>query len=535
MPIEPRHREMSVRILVADPIAEEGIAILRGVADVDVITKQAPDELLRRIPDYDALVVRSETKVTAPVIEAGTRLRAIGRAGVGVDNIDVEAATRKGITVVNAPTGNTIAATEHTIALLLALARNVPQAHLALKAGRWDRAKFTGVEVRNKVLGILGLGKIGTEVARRALGLQMRVVGYDPFVSEDHARNLGVEYADFETVLRVADFLTVHIPLSNETRSLIGEAELAKMKPTARVINVARGGIIDEEALYRAVEEGRIAGAAVDVFSHEPTTDNILLKSDKIIVTPHLGASTEEAQVQVAVDVAEQIVDIFQGRPARYAVNLPHVPAETLKALQPYLPLAEALGAMAAQLAHGQVTGVTITYEGEVADHDTALLKAALIKGLLRASSEDQINFVNAAFIARERGLRITEQTTVETENYTSLLRVAVDRQGEKTIVAGTVLRGEPRVVQINDYNQMDIAPVGTLLLCHNTDRPGVIGRVGTLLGQRDINIAFMSVARDHPRGRALMIVGVDEPISDEVLNEVRALDGIDDAVVVNL
>ncbi|GIW06453.1 MAG: phosphoglycerate dehydrogenase [Dehalococcoidia bacterium] len=524
-----------MRILVADPVAEEGVQILRGVADVDVITKQTPEQLIQRIPAYDALVVRSETKVTAPVIEAGTRLRAIGRAGVGVDNIDVEAATRKGITVVNAPTGNTIAATEHTIALLLALARNVPQAHMALKQGRWDRAKFTGVELRNKVLGVIGLGKIGSEVARRAIGLEMRVIGYDPFVSEDHARNLGVEVADFDTVLRMADFLTVHIPLSSETRSLIGEKQLAMMKPTARIINVARGGIIDEEALYRAVEEGRIAGAAIDVFSQEPTTDNILIKSDKIIVTPHLGASTEEAQVQVAVDVAEQIVEILNGRPARYAVNLPLVPAETMKALQPYLPLAEALGAMAAQLAHGQVSGVTVTYRGEVAEHDTALLKAAVIKGLFHASSEDQINLVNATFVARERGLRLTEEKSTNSENYTSLIRVAIDRQGEKTVVAGTVLRGEPRVVQINDYDEMDIAPVGTLLLCHNTDRPGVIGRVGTLLGQRDINIAFMSVARDHPRGRALMIVGVDEPISDAVLNEVRALDGIDDAVVVSL
>jgi D-3-phosphoglycerate dehydrogenase len=524
-----------VRILVADPVAEEGVQILRGVADVDVITKQTTDELIRRIPDYDALVVRSETKVTAPVIEAGTRLRAIGRAGVGVDNIDVEAATRRGITVVNAPTGNTIAATEHTIALLLALARNVPQAHMALKQGRWDRAKFTGVELRNKVLGIIGLGKIGTAVARRALGLEMRVVGYDPFVSEDHARNLGIEFADFDTVLRVADFLTVHIPLSNETRSLIGEAQLAMMKPTARVINVARGGIIDEEALYRAVEGGRLAGAAIDVFSQEPTTDNILISSDKIIVTPHLGASTEEAQIQVAVDVAEQIVEILHGRPARYAVNLPHIPAETLNALQPYLPLVESLGAMASQLARGQVSGVTVTYRGEVAEYDTALLRAALIKGLLRASGEDQINLVNAAFIARERGLRLTEEKSSTSENYTSLIRVAVDRRGDKTVVAGTVLRGEPRVVQINDYEQMDIAPTGTLLLCHNTDRPGVIGRVGTLLGQRDINIAFMSVARDHPRGRALMIVGVDEPITDDVLKDVRALDGIDDAVVVSL
>ncbi|MCL6648002.1 MAG: phosphoglycerate dehydrogenase [Chloroflexi bacterium] len=524
-----------MRILVADPVAEEGVQFLRRVAEVDVLTKLPPEELLRRIPEYDALVVRSETKVTAPIIEAGSRLRVIGRAGVGVDNIDVEAATRRGITVVNAPTGNTVAAAEHTIALLLALARHIPQAHMALKAGRWERAKYVGVEVRNKVLGIIGLGKIGTEVARRALGLQMRVLGYDPFVSEEHVQKLGVQVADLQTVIREADFLTVHIPLSKETRSLIGARELAAMKPTARVINVARGGIIDEEALYQAVETGQIAGAAVDVFSQEPATDNILLKSERIIVTPHLGASTEEAQVQVAIDVAEQVIDVLQGRPARYAVNLPMVAPETFRALEPYLPLAERLARMAAQLAHGQVSGVTITYRGEVAHYDTALLKAAVIKGLLQAASEENVNLVNAALIARERGLRLTEQKSTEAENYTSLIRITIDRQGERTTVGGTVIRGEPRVVQINEYDQLDIAPVGTLLLCHNTDRPGVIGRVGTLLGERDINIAFMTVARDHPRGRALMIVGVDESISDEVLAQVRALPAIDDAVVVSL
>ncbi|MFN8533677.1 MAG: phosphoglycerate dehydrogenase [Dehalococcoidia bacterium] len=524
-----------MRILVADPVAEEGVQILRGIADVDVITKQTEQDLIRCIPEYDALVVRSETKVTAPVIEAGVRLRAIGRAGVGVDNIDVDAATRKGITVVNAPTGNTIAATEHTVALLMALARHVPQAHMALKAGRWDRAKYVGTELRNKTLGVIGLGKIGSEVARRAIGLEMRVIGFDPFVSEAHAANLGVEIADFDTVIRTADFLTVHIPLSKDTRSMLGAEQLAMMKPTARIINVARGGIVDEQALYEAVESGRIAGAAIDVFSQEPTTDNIVIKSDKIIVTPHLGASTEEAQVQVAVDVADQITELLRGRPARYAVNLPLIPPETMQALQPYLPLTQALGSMAAQLANGQVSGVTVRYFGEVAEHDTGLLKASLIKGLFHASSEDQINLVNASLVARERGLRLTEQKTTETQNYTSLVQVEIDRQGTKTTVAGTVLRGEPRVIQINDYQQLDIAPEGKLLLCHNTDQPGVIGRIGTLLGERDINIAFMSVARDHPRGRALMIVGVDEPIGDEVLSEVRGTIGIDDAVVVSL
>jgi D-3-phosphoglycerate dehydrogenase len=523
-----------VRILVADPVAEEGVAILRSVAEIDVITKLPPEELVRRIPDYDALVVRSETKVTAPVIEAGTKLVAIGRAGVGVDNIDVDAATRRGITVVNAPTGNTIAATEHTIGLLLALARNIPQAHKALKEGRWDRSKYVGIEVRHKVLGVVGLGKIGSEVARRGIGLEMRVIAHDPYVSEEHARLLGAQVTDLATVVREADFLTIHTPLSAQTKSLIGAAELATMKPTARVINVARGGIVDEQALYDAVEAGTIAGAAIDVFTQEPTTDNILISSDKIIVTPHLGASTEEAQVQVAVDVADQIVELLNGRSARYAVNLPMIPAETMKALAPYLPLAESLGAMAAQLAKGQVSSVTVTYSGEIAAYDTGLLKASLIKGLFGSTIEEQINLVNAAFIARERGLKLTEQKTESEEDYTSFIRVEVQRGKQTTVVAGAVLRGEPRVVQIDNY-PVDIVPRGILFMCKNLDRPGVIGTIGTLFGSRGINIAFMTVGRDEPRGQALMIVGVDDPVPNQVIAEVSAMADIHDPVVVSL
>ncbi len=523
-----------MRILVADPVAQEGLAILKTIADVDVITKQPAEDLIRRIPDYDALVVRSETRVTAAVIDAGTKLRAIGRAGVGVDNIDVEAASRRGITVVNAPTGNTIAATEHTIALLLALARNIPQAHMALKEGRWDRSKYVGVEVRDKVLGIIGLGRVGSEVARRAIGLSMRCIGYDPFVTADHAHNIGVEYAELNTILKECDFLTLHTPLSAETKALIGADQLAMMKPSARLINVARGGIVDEQALYDAVEGGTIAGAAVDVFIQEPTTDDILIKSNKIIVTPHLGASTEEAQVQVAVDVAEQIVSLLNGQSARYAVNLPMVPPETMQALAPYLPLAEQIGAMVSQIAQGKVTGINVTYCGEISDYSTTLLRAALIKGLLRRYSDEEVNLVNANIVARERGLKIVEQKTPESENYSSLIRVEIEREHAKTTVAGTVMRGESHIVQIDGY-WIDIVPSGNFMLSHNLDRPGIVGQIGTLLGNKGINISFMQVGRDKPRGRALMVLNVDEPISDDDLKEIAAQPGIDDALLVSL
>lgn len=523
-----------MRILVADPVAQEGVDILKKVADVDVKTGQSADALLALIPNYDAIVVRSETKVTADIINAGKSLKAIGRAGVGVDNIDVEAATRRGIIVVNAPTGNTIAAAEHTIALLMAMARHIPQAHAALKEGKWQRSKYVGTEVRGKTLGVVGLGRVGTEVARRAAGMQMNILAYDPFVTAEYARHMGFEIADLSEVLKGADFLTIHTPLTSNTKSLVGKTELATMKPTSRIINCARGGIVDEQALFDAVESGTIAGAAVDVFTQEPTTDNVLFGSDKIIVTPHLGASTEEAQVQVAVDVAEQIVSILNGQSASYAVNLPMVPKETLAALTPYLPAAKALGTMAFQLSKGRISGVTASYLGEIAAFDTALLQASLIEGLLSSVSEEQVNMVNATHIAKQRNLKISENRNLDSENYSSLIRVEVQSEGGTNVVAGTVMRGEVHIVHVDGY-WIDIVGGGNLIFCHNTDRPGVIGNVGTLLGKEGVNISFMQVGRDHPRGRALMVLGVDEAVSNEVVATVAALPDVDDARLVRL
>jgi len=513
-----------MKVLVADPVAEEGIEALRAHADVDVKTGMSRDELIAVIGDYDALVVRSETKVTAEVIAAGKRLQIIGRAGVGVDNIDIEAATGKGIVVVNAPGGNTTSAAEHTIAMMLALARHIPQANARLKGGEWRRGDFMGTELRNKTLGIIGLGNVGSEVARRASGMEMRLIAYDPLVSADYARNMGVELVSLEELLRKADFITMHTPLTDKTRGLIGAKELAKVKPTARIINCARGGIIDEEALFNAVEDGKLAGAAVDVFTEEPAKDNILFKCDRILVTPHLAASTTEAQAGAAMEVAEQIIDVLSGKPARTALNTPMIPPETLAVIGPFLGVAQQVGRLLYQLGEGQMSGLTIKYEGEIADHDTAALKAAVIGGLIESISEERVNLVNANLIAQRRGLKITEQKSSSCENYSNLLTLEVTTSAGTVTVSGTVMRGEPHIVRINSY-WIDIVPRGGyLLLSDHRDRPGMIGEVGTILGDADINISSMLLGRLEPRGPALMVLELDEPVKDKTLDKLKAL-----------
>ena len=524
-----------MKVLITDPISSEGIDILRSYAQVDVKTKLKPEELISIVGDYEALLVRSQTRVSAEVIRAGRKLQVIGRAGVGIDNIDVGEATRRGIVVVNAPTGNTISAAEHTIALMLALARHISQANAVLKSGIWQRSAFMGTEVRNKTLGIIGLGNVGSEVARRAGGLEMKVVAYDPFVSVEHAGKLKVELVPLKQLLKESDFITLHIPRTESTKGLIGAKELALVKPTAYIINCARGGLIDEEALAKAVKERKLAGAAIDVFATEPATQSILFEDDNIIVTPHLAASTTEAQATAAKEVAVQIIDIFKGQPARYAVNAPFIPVEVLSVLAPFMKVAATVGKLVSQLAEGQMNAIQIKYEGEISNYDTNALKAAVLGGLLEEMSEERINLVNANLVATQRGLTVIEQKEVTCENYASLITVEVTTSIGITIVAGTIIHGQPHIVRVNSY-WLDVAPAeGYFLFLDHQERPGLMGAVGTITGNADINISSMTVSRLKPRGQALAVLALDEPLPEECQQQILNLPNVSTVKLVRL
>ena len=523
------------RILISDPIAPEGVELLKSQAEVDVRKGLETQELVGILPDYEALIVRSETKVTADVIKAGERLQVIGRAGVGVDNIDLDAATGRGIAVVNAPMGNTVAAAEHTLAMMFALARNIPQAHQSLKQGKWERSSFMGVQLRNRTLGIIGLGRVGSEVARRVQSFAMRVIVHDPFVSPDYARILGVELAPLERLLAESDFITLHAPLTDGTYRLIGERELGMMKRGARLINVARGELIDEDALLKALETGRLAGAALDVFTEEPPGETPLLKHPKVVITPHLGASTEEAQREVAVEVAEQVMAVLRGEPARNTVNAPFLPSEVHAVVAPYVPVAMLLGSLLTHLAEGQFVGIDIGYQGEIAQHDSAILKSAVLVGALRPVSSERVNLINAPLLAQQRGLTVTERKSVEAQEYGNLISVTLSTTKGGVTLAGTSMRNEVHVVRVNDH-WLDVVPsVPYLLFVEQQDKPGSIGAVGTIAGQNDINISFMVVGRESPRGKAMMVLGLDDPVPSPVLEEIRALDQIDKARLVKL
>jgi D-3-phosphoglycerate dehydrogenase len=541
-------------ILVADPIADEGVNYLRGFAQVDERRGQSADALLEIIPRYDALVVRSETKVTAPLIAAGERLRIIARAGVGVDNIDVEAATRRGIVVVNSPLGNINAAAEHTVALLLALARHIAPAYDSLRAGRWERAQFVGAEVRGKTLGIVGLGKVGAEVARRAGdgGLGMRLIAADPYASPETARKLNVELMTLEELLPQADFLTIHTALTTGTRGLLGAEELAQLKPATRIINCARGGIVDEAALLEALNAGKLAGAALDVLTKEPPGDDATLRAliehPRVVVTPHLGASTEEAQVSVALDVAEQIGEVLRGGAARAAVNAPMILPETLRQLQPWMALVERLGRLYTQLHPGPLRRAELSISGEIAQYDTRPLTAALTKGLLESVSDAHVNLVNAPTLAREWGLELAESRSTSVEQYANLVSLRVFADGaeeageigtpasEPYQLSATIAWGGERVVRVDQY-ATDFEPSGHILFCHNLDRPGMVGKVGTILGEAGVNIGRMDVgpvaspgAAKRPAtngGEALMILSLDDPVPVDALERIRLADGI--------
>jgi len=510
------------RILVTETIAEEGLAALREAAEVDLRTNLDKARLLAALPAYDALVVRSGTKVTAEVLVAGERLRVVGRAGTGVDNIDVDAATQRGILVVNAPAANSVAAAELTITFIMALARRLPQAHASLQSGKWERSKFMGFEVRGKTLGLLGLGRIGTEVARRARGLEMSILAYDPVVSTDRAAQLGVTLATLDDMLAQSDFVSIHVPLIDSTRHLIDAARLAQMKPTAYLINAARGGIVDEGALLAALERGQIAGAALDVFEQEPPSGSPLIGHPRVVAVPHLGASTLEAQALAGVDVAEGVLAALAGGTPRYAVNAPFVPPEEWAVLAPYIKLGRQLGGLCTQLIHEPVRAYEIEYRGELAGVETAPVRLAVLQGLLAGVCEQRVTPVNAPLLARERGLKYGERSVPDGESYAGLLVLRAETSDGPHEFAGTVLREETHIVEADGY-WVDFVPSGPLLITYHRDRPGMIGRVGTLLGAADVNISGMYVGRQAPREQAMMVLTLDDPVPPAVLAQINA------------
>lgn len=515
------------KILVSDPISDHGIQQLVDAEDVQVDKKTglSEDELVAIIGEYDALLVRSQTRVTSRIMEAGKLLKVVGRAGVGVDNIDLQAATTRGIIVINAPDGNTITTCEHTFAMMMALARHIPQAYMKTVGGVWDRKSFLGVELRNKVLGVLGMGRIGSEAAKRAKAFGMKIMGYDPFLTEERAEKMGIQLSTVEEIVRNADFITVHTPLTPETRHMISTPQFAVMKPGMRIVNCARGGIIDEEALLEAINSGVVAGAAFDVFESEPpAADHPFLSHPQIIVTPHLGASTVEAQENVAIDVSEQVLHILRREPYLNAVNMPPIPPAVLSKLQPYFSLGEKLGSFVAQVSEGAVTEISVSYSGDLADVDTQPLTRYVVSGVLAHHlGVEQVNLVNAMHLAKLRDVNIIVQKSQATKGFTNLITVSLRTKHEERIVAGTLLNGYgARIVQIDNY-PVDVTPEGNLILISHSDKPGIIGRVGTLLGSNDVNIATMQVGRKLIGGAAIMVLRVDKQAPKSLLSDLSA------------
>ncbi len=524
------------KVLVSDKVASEGIEILKRVAEVDVNTGLPEDELCKIIGDYDGLVIRSSTQVTAKVLQAATNLKIIGRAGVGVDNVDVPVATERGVIVVNSPGGNTIAAAELTVAMLLALARNIPQAYHSMLGKAWDRSKYVGNEVYKKTLGVLGLGKIGQEVAKRMQSFGMNVIAYDPFISAQAAEQIGVELVELDDCLKRSDYITLHLPKNKETIGMLGAKRFAAMKDGVRIVNVARGGIIDDAALIEALKSGKCAGAALDVYVAEPPDfSSELFSLPNVVTTPHLGASTEEAQTNVAIDVAEQIVDVFEGRSARSAVNMPALSPEVLAAVQPYLPLAEKMASLAAQTTEGRPAQIEVRYCGEIASIDTGPIGRAVLVGLLKPVVGESVNPVNAPVIAKQRGIEVVESKCADVGDYASLLIVSVKTDKGVNEISGTLFGAKDmRVVRMGGF-PIDIAPEGILLVSPHIDKPGVIGQVGTILGNEKINIASMHLGRKTAGENALMVLSVDSEVPAGVLDKITQISGIDSVKQVRL
>ena len=523
-----------MKVLAADGISPKGIELLQKEFDVDVRDKLPAEELLEIIPEYDALMVRSASKVTAEVIARAKNLKIIGRAGVGVDNIDIPAATARGILVINSPGGNTIAATEHTMAMMLAMSRDIPIANETMQKGEWNRKKYVGVELRGKTLGVIGMGRIGSGVAKRAMAFEMNVIAYDPYINEERAKALGVTVGTFEDVITKSDFITVHMPLTPDTKGMIGMEQMKRMKKGVRLVNCARGGIIDENDLAEAVRSGIVAGAAIDVYTSEPVTkDHPLVGVPGIVLTPHLGASTVEAQIGVSLDVSRGIIAALHGKPVATAVNMAPVSPQVMKVIAPYLTLAERLGGTVTALADGPVERVEVTYNGEITEVNTGMLTTAVVKGMLNPIMESEVNYVNAPGLAKERGIKVTEVREKEAEDFANLITVTAFFGGKELSVQGTLFGTEGRIVRINKF-RVDVDPHARILVCPHINRPGVIGTVGTLLGSQSINISGMQVGKTEEEGTNLMVLTVDDDIPVSVLEQVKAIEGIFDARLVN-
>lgn len=527
-----------MKILVSDDVSEKGVELLRQHGyDVDVKTNLDEQGLIACIGEYDGLVTRSMTHVTEKVIEAGTKLKVVGRAGVGVDSIDIKAATQRGIIVVNAPTSNTIAATEHTCAMIMAITRHIPQAHNSLMKGEWERERFTGIQLQNKIIGIIGVGRIGSRIAKRMQGMEMKTIGYDPYIPEERAKQLGVELVDLDTLLKTSDYITMHTPLTKETRGMIGAEEIAKMKDGVRVINVSRGAVLDIYALAEALKSGHVAGAAIDVFPEEPLTTDInpFIGMDNVVITPHLGASTKEAQIGVSVDVAEGVISALEGHPVPTAVNMAPIPKSVYNVIQPYFNLVERMGIIGVYLSEAPMKEITVEYTGELASTETGLLTTAVLKGALNPILQESVNYVNAPEVARSRHISVKEIRNKDKGYFTDSVKVTIKTaKGEHSLI-GTLFNGmEAKIVQIDEY-RLDFTPEGYLLLAPHIDQPNMIGQVSMILGQAHINITGMQLAQMTQKGTNIMAIAVQDDIPNDIMLKLRSIEGILDMKLIHV
>lgn len=527
-----------MKILISDSMSAKAVEVLKNTPglDVDVITGLKPEELKVKIKDYHGLVVRSSTKVTAEILEAAENLKVVGRAGTGVDNVDMPAATKKGVVVMNTPGGNTVTTAEHAISMMMALARKIPQATASMKRGEWEKKKFEGTEITGKTLGILGVGNIGSVVAARAQGLRMNVISYDPFISAEAADKLGISLVTIDDLFKKSDFISIHVPLTAETKNIVNAEAFKKMKKGVKLINCARGGIVNEADLAEAIKAKIVSGAALDVFEKEPTpADNPLLQLDEVILTPHLGASTFEAQENVAIAIAEQIADYLTTGTIRNAVNVPSVPADLLASLGAYIALGEKLGSFQGQILKGGIEEITVEYSGEVVNYDVAPITIACIKGLLDQVLDTYVNFVNAPFVAKERGIKVIEMKSSRATDFASSITIKVKTKETESVVEGALFgKKEPRIVRIDKFF-LDAVPEGYLLLLQNEDKPGVIGNVGTLLAANSINIARLHLGRQSVGGEAVSVWSIDTPLAKGLIEKILKLPHMISANVIEL